>query len=58
MTNARLVSRSEKFSHIRMTDTRINSRYNLIERFRGGKAESLDLDFSYHLEALSWPSPM
>jgi hypothetical protein len=28
-----------------MTDSRIKSRHNLIERFRGCKAESLDLDF-------------
>jgi len=41
-----------------MTDGRIKSLHNLIERFRGRKAESLNLDFSYHLEALSWPSPM
>jgi hypothetical protein len=33
-----------------MTDSRIKSRHNLIERLRGGKAESLDLDFLYHLE--------
>jgi hypothetical protein len=33
-----------------MTDRRIKSRHNLIERFRGDKAESLDLDFVYHLE--------
>jgi hypothetical protein len=36
----------------------IRARHNLIERLRGGKSESLDLDFSYHLEALFWPSPM
>jgi hypothetical protein len=41
-----------------VTDIRINSRHNLIERLRGGKDESLDLDLSYHLEALFWPSPM
>jgi hypothetical protein len=41
-----------------MTDSRINSRHNLIEGFRGGKAESLDLDLSYHLEALFLISPM
>src|SRR5580692_3536532 len=55
---ARLVSRSPEFSHVRMTDSRINSRHNLIEGFRGGKAESLDLDLSYHLEALFLISPM
>jgi hypothetical protein len=33
-----------------MTDGRIKSRHNLIERFRGGKAESLNLDLSDHLE--------
>jgi hypothetical protein len=33
-----------------MTNSRVKSRHNLIERFRGGKAESLDLDFAYHLE--------
>jgi hypothetical protein len=41
-----------------MTDTRIKNRHNLIERLRGSKTESLDLDFSYHLKALFWPSPM
>jgi hypothetical protein len=33
-----------------MTNGRIKSRDNLIEGFRRGKSESLDLDFSYHLE--------
>src|ERR1700730_7176436 len=33
-----------------MTDRGIKSRHNLIERFRGGKSKSLDLDFVYHLE--------
>jgi len=32
-----------------MTDTRMNSLHNLIEQFRGRKAESLNLDFSYHV---------
>jgi hypothetical protein len=41
-----------------MTDTRMNSLHDLIERFRGRKAESLNLDFSDHVEALSWPCPM
>jgi hypothetical protein len=50
---ARFVSRSPEFSHVRMTDSRINSRHNLIERFRGRKTESLNLDFSNHFEALS-----
>lgn len=33
-----------------MTDSHIKSRHNLVERFRGRKAESFDLDFSDHLE--------
>jgi len=36
-----------------VTDSRINSRYNLIERFRGGKTESLNLDLSDYLETFS-----
>src|SRR5271156_3452373 len=32
-----------------MTDSRVKSRHNLIELFRGSNAESLDLDLFYHL---------
>src|SRR5579864_4435315 len=56
--STRLVSRSAELCHIRMTDTRMHSLHNLIELFRGRKAESLNLDLSYHVEALSWSCPM
>jgi hypothetical protein len=41
-----------------MTAGVLRDAHNLIERFIGDKAESLDLDFSYHLEIsfLAYPN--
>jgi hypothetical protein len=41
-----------------MTDTRIHSLHDLIERFRGGKTKSLNLDLAYHLEISFLAFPM
>jgi hypothetical protein len=41
-----------------VTDSRVKSSHNLIERFRGSKAKSLNLDSFYHLEVPSWLAAM
>src|SRR5260370_15398224 len=47
------VSRSPKFSHIRMTNGGVYASHYLIKRFGTGQTEPLYLDFSYHLEPLT-----
>src|SRR5271156_4468948 len=49
---ARLVSRSPKFSHIRMTDGGVHTGYYFIKLLGSRQTEPLYLDFSYHLLSL------
>src|ERR1700736_4511269 len=49
---ARFVSRSPKFSHIRMTDSGVHTGYYFVEWLGSRQTESLYLEFSYHLESL------
>src|SRR5579872_644945 len=48
----RLVSRSPKFSQVRMTDGGVHASYYFIERLGSRQTEPLYLNFSYHFESL------
>src|ERR1700722_18675453 len=54
---ARFVSRSPKFSHIRMTDSGVHTDYYFVEWLGSRQTEPLYLEFSYHLESLCAQPP-